>query len=463
MSDAATATHVRERHGRPPGPRGNPVLGNVLDFKNDTVGAIVDGWREYGDTVRFRGVGPFFPIYLFTHPEHVQYVFQDNFRNFRRNDFLRKKFRMVVGNGLVVSEGESWVRQRKLAQTAFQSVRLNPLAPAMTRTTDETLARWREHASAGEPIEIQSEMMHLILGILTRTLFGTDMTGEAVDVEQSVATQAKYLNDRLSSPVDIPENAPLPVQKRFLAARDALNSMVDKVIAERRRTGEDKGDLLSILLQARDEETGEPISDEQARDEIKTLLIAGHETTATTLGWTFYLLSKHPEIEERLRAEVEEVLGDRPPTADDVPNLKYATMVLYESLRLYPPLWIVSRMPIEDDVIGGYDVPAGTSMIICSYLTHRNAEFWENPEGFDPERFTPEAMKAQHRYAYIPFGGGPRGCIGFPFAMMEMPVVLARVLQEFRLRLVPGYPSGQPESAISLRQRHGSLMRAEPV
>ncbi len=317
MSDAATATHVRERHGRPPGPRGNPVLGNVLDFKNDTVGAIVDGWREYGDTVRFRGVGPFFPIYLFTHPEHVQYVLQDNFRNFRRNDFLRKKFRMVVGNGLVVSEGESWVRQRKLAQTAFQSVRLNPLAPAMTRTTDETLARWREHASAGEPIEIQSEMMHLILGILTRTLFGTDMTGEAVDVEQSVATQAKYLNDRLSSPVDIPENAPLPVQKRFLAARDALNSMVDKVIAERRRTGEDKGDLLSILLQARDEETGEPISDEQARDEIKTLLIAGHETTATTLGWTFYLLSKHPEIEERLRAEVEEVLGDRPPTADD--------------------------------------------------------------------------------------------------------------------------------------------------
>jgi cytochrome P450 len=460
---AVPAAPVQERRGKPPGPRGNPLLGNVLDFKNDTVAAIVGGWRKYGDTVHFRGVGPFFPIYLFTHPDHIKYVFQDNFRNFRRNDFLRKKFMMVVGNGLVVAEGESWTRQRKLAQTAFQSARLNPLGPAMTKTTDETLAKWREHAAKNEPIEIQSEMMHLILGILMRTLFGTETTGEAADVERSVAAQAKYLNDRLSSPVDIPENAPIPVQKRFLAARNTLNSIVDDVIAERRRTGEDKGDLLSILLQARDEETGDLISDEQARDEIKTLLIAGHETTATTLGWTFYLLSKHPEIEDRLRAELDEVLGDRAPTAEDVPNLKYTTMVLYESLRLYPPLWIVSRMPIEEDVIGGYDVPLGTSMIICSYLTHRHPEFWDNPEGFDPERFTPDAMKARHRYAYIPFGGGPRGCIGFPFAMMEMPLVLARVLQEFRLRLVPGYPSGQPESAISLRQRHGSLMLPEPV
>jgi cytochrome P450 len=462
-TETVTAARSPVTRGRPPGPRGKPLLGNVLDFKNDTVAAIVGGWKSYGDTVSFRGVGPFFPIYLFTHPDHIQYVFQDNFRNFRRQDFLRKKFRMVVGNGLVTSEGESWVRQRKLAQTAFQRERLNTLAPAMTDTTDEALQEWVEHAERRQPLDIQSSMMHLILAILTRTLFGADMSGEAADVEHSVAAQAKYLNDRLSSPVDIPENAPIPTQKRFLAARATLNKIVDDVIAERRSTGEDTGDLLSILLQARDEETGDLISDEQARDEIKTLLIAGHETTATTLGWTFYLLSKHPEIEERLRAELDEVLDGRAPTAEDVPNLKYATKVLYESLRLYPPLWIVSRMPIEDDVVGGYRVKAGTSMIICSYLTHRHPEFWENPEGFDPERFTPEAMKERHRYAYIPFGGGPRGCIGFPFAMMEMPLVLARVLQRFRLSLVPGYPSGQPESAISLRQRHGALMHVEPI
>lgn len=453
------ATAVRSA---PPGPRGNPLLGNVLEFKNDTVGAIVRGWRNYGDAVTFRGVGPFFPIYLFAHPDHIQHIFQDNFRNYRRQDFLRKKFGLVVGNGLVVAEGDSWVRQRKLAQTAFGSDRLKALAPAMTETTDEALERWRDHAARGEAIDIQSEMMHLILAILTRTLFGVDMSAEAAEVEQSVATQAKYLNDRLNSPIDIPENAPLPAQRRFLAARATLNRLVEGVIAERRRTGEDTGDLLSILLAARDEETGEPITDEQARDEIKTLLIAGHETTATTLGWTFYLLSKHPDVADRLRAELEEVLGDRPPTADDVPKLTYTTKVLYESLRLYPPLWIVSRMPIEDDEIGGYPVPAKTSIIICSYVTHRHPDFWDNPEGFEPERHTPEAMKARHRYSFIPFGGGPRGCIGFPFAMMEMPLVLARVMQRYRLDLVPGFVV-EPESAISLRQRNGARMLVQPL
>jgi cytochrome P450 len=445
-----------------PGPRGNPLLGNVLEFKNDTVGAIVRGWRNYGDAVAFRGVGPFFPLYLFAHPDHVQHIFQDNFRNYRRQDFLRKKFGLVVGNGLVVAEGESWVRQRKLAQTAFASERLKALAGAMTETTDEALDGWRDHAAQGQPIDIQSEMMHLILAILTRTLFGVDMSAEAAEVEHSVAVQAKYLNDRLNSPIDIPENAPLPAQRRFLAARATLNRLVEGVIAERRRTGEDTGDLLSILLAAQDEETGEPISDEQARDEIKTLLIAGHETTATTLGWTFYLLSKHPDVAERLRSELDEVLGDRPPTADDVPNLQYTTKVLYESLRLYPPLWIVSRMPIEDDVIGGYPVPARTSIIICSYVTHRHPDFWDNPEGFEPERHTPEAMKARHRYSFIPFGGGPRGCIGFPFAMMEMPLVLARVMQRYRLDLVPGSVV-EPESAISLRQKKGARMLVQPL
>lgn len=460
--EGATAPVVKTGKKTPPGPKGKPILGNVLDFKRDTVSAIVGGWRDYGDAVCFKGAGPFFPLYLFAHPEQIQYIFQDNFRNYRRQDFLRKKFQMVVGNGLVTSEGDSWVRQRKLAQTAFQRERLNALAPAMTDTTDEALGRWRELAQRGEPIDIQSEMMHLILGILTRTLFGADMSGDAAAVEQSVATQAKWLNNRLNSPFDIPERTPIPSQRRFLEARETLNRVVDSVIAERRRTGEDAGDLLSILLEARDEETGEPISDEQARDEIKTLLIAGHETTATTLGWTFYLLSKHPEVADKVRAELAQVVGDRAPTAEDVPNLKYTTQVLYESLRLYPPLWIVSRMPIEDDEVGGYPVKAGTSIIICSYVTHRHPEFWDNPEGFVPERHTPEAMKERHRYSYIPFGGGPRGCIGFPFAIMEMPLVLARVMQQFRLSLVPGFIV-EPESAISLRQRQGALMHVEPL
>jgi len=444
---------------RPPGPRGNALLGNVLEFKNDTIGAIVRGWRAHGDLVRFRGVGPFFPIYLVAHPDAIQHIMQDNFRNFRRPDFLNEKFRLVVGNGLVTSEGDDWARQRKLAQTAFTRDRLSAVAGAMTATTDEMLERWHGLAHRGEPIEVQSEMTHLIVAILTRTLFGSDMSAHAEAIERAVGVQAKYLNDRLNSPVDLPQNAPLPVQRRFLKARASLDALVDDLIVERRRSGCDEGtDLLSILLQARDEATGEPITDRQARDEIKTLLIAGHDTTSTTLAWAFYLLSKAPAVAERLRREVDEVLGDRAPTPEDIPNLKYTKMVLYETLRLYPPLWIVARTPIEDDEIAGYHVAAGSTVLISSYVTHRHPEFWPNPEGFEPERFAGGAWgDGRHRYAYIPFGGGARGCIGFPFAMMEMPLVLAQVVRAFRLDLAPGYPV-VPESAIALRQKHGARM-----
>ena len=442
----------------PPGPRGNPILGNVLQFKNDTVGGIVNGWREHGDMVYFRGVGPFFPVYLVAHPDAIQYIMQENFRNFRRPDFLNKKFSMVVGNGLVTSEGENWVRQRRMTQTAFQRARLNLLAETMTQTTAEMLTRWRARAAHGAAIDIQSEMTRLVIAILTRTLFGADMSQHAEEIEQAVAVQAKYLNDRLNSPFDIPQNAPLPVQRRFLKARSTLDRLVDDLIAERRRSGRDGTDLLSILLQTRDDETGEPITDRQARDEIKTLLIAGHDTTSTTLAWAFYLLSKSPGVAQRLRQEVQDVLGDRTPAAEDVPALKYAKKVLYETLRLYPPLWIVARTPIEDDEIAGYRIPAGSTILISSYVTHRHPDFWENPEGFNPDRFTGGAWgDNRHRFSFIPFGGGARSCIGFPFAMMEMPLILAQVVREFSLELAPGCQV-VPESAIALRQRPGAQM-----
>ena len=443
---------------RPPGPRGNPILGNVLRFKNDTVGAIVDGWREHGDMVYFRGVGPFFPVYLVAHPDAIQYILQENFRNFRRPDFLNKKFSMVVGNGLVTSEGENWVRQRKLTQNAFQRAKLNLLAESMTQTTEEMLYRWRAHAAQGVSIDMQSEMTRLVIAILTRTLFGADMSRHADTIEQAVAVQAKYLNNRLNSPFDIPENAPIPVQRRFLQARRTLDGLVDNLIAERRRSGLSGTDLLSILLHSRDEETGEPITDRQARDEIKTLLIAGHDTTSTTLAWAFYLLSKSPGVAQRLQQEVRDVLGGRTPTPDDIPQLKYTKKVLYETLRLYPPLWIVARTPIEDDEIAGYRIPAGSTVLISSYVTHRHPDFWENPEGFNPDRFTGGAWgDNRHRFSFIPFGGGARSCIGFPFAMMEMPLVLAQVAQAFALELAPGVQV-VPESAIALRQRPGAQM-----
>jgi enediyne biosynthesis protein E7 len=444
----------------PPGPRGKPGVGVVLDFRRDTLGAMVNGWREYGDVVRFPGPGAFFPLWLFVHPDHIGYVLQENFGNFRRPDILNERFKAVVGNGLVTSDGEMWTRQRKMAQPAFHKEKINGLAKQMTDTVEETLASWSPKAERGEGVEIQSEMFHMVLTILSRCLFGADLKRDVDIIEHSVGVQAKYLNDRLNSPVDIPESVPIPANRRFLRARAELDEVVDRMTAERKRSGESKGDLLSTLIDARDEDTGRPMSDQQLRDEVKTFLIAGHDTTAITLSWCFALLSQHPAVERRVRDEFAEVLGGRTPTAEDVPNLVYTKKVIQETLRHYPPLFILPRMPIEDDEIGGYRVPAGTSVIFCPYATHRHPDFWENPEGFDPEHFTEEAEKARHRYAYLPFSGGPRGCVGFPFAMMEMHLVLATVLQRYRLNLSPGHPV-EYEPAISLRQRYGALMTLE--
>lgn len=444
----------------PPGPRGKPIFGNALDIQRDALTALTDGWRAHGDIVCFRGIGSIFPIYLVVHPEGIQHIFQDNFRNYERPGFARKKLRMFVGNGLITTEGELWARQRRRTQAAFHRDRVVPLGSTMTDTTAEFLDRWNGYAQRGEPIEIQSEMMELVLAILTRSLFGAEMSRHVETIKESVAIQAKHVKERLASPIDIPERAPIPSQRRFLQARGTLDRLVDRVIAERRRAGVAADDLVSTLLDTSDGESEETISDEQARDELKTLLIAGHETTAISLAWLCYLLSLHPAAADRLRAEVQEVVGDRPPVHEDIPNLRYTMTVIHEALRLYPPLWLVLRMPVEDDEIGGYPVPAGSTIFLCTYLTHRHPHFWENPEGFDPERFTPERSEGRHRYAYIPFAAGPHGCIGYPFAMMEMPLVLAQIVQRFRLTLVPGYPV-VPESATSLRLKDGALMYVE--
>ena len=445
----------------PPGPKGLPFVGKVLDFRKDTLWAMVEGWREYGDAVRFPGPGSFFPLWLFSHPDAIGYILQENFGNFRRPDILNERFKAVVGEGLVTSNGEVWTRQRKMSQPAFHKEVINGLAGKMSEAVEEMLDSWQKSADRGQEIELQSEMFHVVLTILSRCLFGVDLKRDVDVIEKSVGIQAKYLNDRLNSPVDIPEGVPLPANRRFLAARAELDEVVDRMIAERRRGGEGPPDLLSILLEVRDE-NGRPLSDVQLRDEAKTFLIAGHDTTAITLSWAFTLLSQHPAAEQRLRSELDDVLGGRTPTAEDVPNLSYTKMVIQETLRHYPPLFILPRMPIEDDEVGGYHVPAGTTLIFCPYITHRHPDFWDNPEGFDPTNFTPEAEKERHRFAYIPFSGGPRGCIGFPFAMLDMHLIIAMVLQRFRLSLSPGHPIDY-EPAISLRQRHGAMMMLEPA
>jgi cytochrome P450 len=260
---------------------------------------------------------------------------------------------------------------------------------------------------------------------------------------------------------DFPESVPLPTNRRFLWARETLDRIIYGLIAERRRSDEDTGDLLSMFLAIRDE-TGRQLTNVQLRDEIMTLFVAGHETVSTALTWVWYLLSTHPDAAARLRAEVDGVLGGRTPTVPDLPRLEYLGRVIKEALRLYPPLWNIPRMPRVDDAIGGYRIPAGSFLLLSSYVTHHNPAFWENPEGFDPERFTKENSAGRPRYAYFPFSGGPRGCIGFPFANMEMQLVVAMVTQRYRLDLVPGHPVVLSPD-ISLRSKYGMLMTLHPV
>jgi cytochrome P450 len=318
------------------------------------------------------------------------------------------------------------------------------------------LERWRIIAERGQAIDMRLEMMALTLAVLAKAIFGTDWTREADAIGSGVTDMLEYTFEGMVSPLDIPENVPIPSNRRFLKARNSIDSVIYRVIADRRRTGPD-GTLLSQYVEVKDEETGETMTDRQVRDEIMALLIAGHETVSTGMVWTWYLLSKHPHAWQRVQEELAEVLGGRTPTPDDVPQLKYITMVLEESMRLYPPLWVMGRMPLTDDEIDGYHIPARSIILLSQYVTHRHPDFWENPEGFDPERFSPERSAGRHRYQYFPFGGGPRKCIGQGFAMVEMPLIVALVAQRYRLDVVPGHPI-DVLPGISLRARHGMLM-----
>jgi cytochrome P450 len=304
-------------------------------------------------------------------------------------------------------------------------------------------------------------MMGLTLGIVGQALFSIDLSHEANVVGQSVTTLVKLFGDYIYAPFP-PLGVPTPRNRHLQTAIHELETVVSGIISERRADSTDHGDLLSMLLLMRDEETGEGMSDHQVRDEVMTLLLAGHETTANTLTWTWYLLSQHPEIESRLHAELRTGLGGNAPTVEQLPTLPYSAMVLQEALRLYPPVWILSRKALADDELGGCSIPKGSMVIVSPFATHRHPGFWEQPEVFDPERFTADRVAARHHFAHVPFGGGPRKCIGSSFALMEAQLVLATVAQHYRLRLIPGALVA-PEAKITLRPRYGMPMSLERI
>jgi cytochrome P450 len=428
-----------------PGPASVP---SVKDIQKNPLKFLLDNTREYGDVVGYKVEG--WSVVIVNHPGHIKYVLQDKNHNFTKEgtpDLMMLK--PMLGEGLMTSEGDSWLWQRHLIQPGFHRERIESFGRLMTDATSKMMSKWQASALSGRPLEITAEMSRLTLNIVADALFSADISDDGDDFSHAVDVMNEYMAD--FDPSDFARLS------EFNAAQATLNKVVNRIIGERRLRNRDAGDLLSMLMMAYDERTGEGMSDRQLRDQIFTLLMAGHETTAKSLTWTLYLLSQHPEVDARLRREMETTLAGRLPTYQDLSQMPYAWMVIQEAMRLYPPVWLVSRLCRAEDNIGGYRIAAGTLVIISPYTMHRHVDFWERPEVFDPERFRPEISAARTPFAYLPFSGGPRQCIGRAFATVETQLVLAVILQRYQLRLTPGHQV-EPEALVTLRPRYGLPM-----
>jgi len=438
----------------PPGPRGYPILGVLPQLRSDPIGTFLNAADRYGDVVHLKA-GPYHG-FLLSDPRDIKHVLQDNARNYHKSP-LYARLRDTLGNGLLTSEDSFWLRQRRLAQPAFHRLRLTAMADAMVSCTEQRLDRWERIASSGATIDLVGEMMALTQAIIVRTMFSTDLGATADVVNRTWPIINRRIGETFWS-TKLETTLPLPANVRFRRALGELDAVVYRIIADRRRSQRDEADLLSMFLSARDEETGAGMTDQQLRDEVMTMLLAGHETTSLALSWTYYLLSKHPESERCIADEVDRVIGNQRPTFAHVDQLVHTRRVLEESLRLYPPAWGFSRLSLGDDEIAGYHVAKGSIVFLIPFVIHRRPQLWPDPARFDPDRFAPEREAARPRFAYIPFGGGPRGCIGNQFAMLEAQLIVVTIAQRYRIELVPDQ-NIRPEPLITLRPTPGIRAR----
>ena len=433
---------------RPPGPKGRLVMGVMQEFNRDSLAFIERTQREYGDVVWMRFL--YVPAIFLYHPDDIEYVLSTNARNFIKSMSLRSNFfHRLVGNGLVTSQGEEWKRQRRMSQPAFHRERIATYANVMVDYTKRLISNWQ----VGEVRDIHRDMMRLTLEIVVRCLFSADVSNDVDHVGETLKELVKPFASQATVKWIVNNRLPTPYHFRFHALAKRIDDVVYRIIAERRASGKDEGDLLSMLLAAHDED-GSQMTDRQLRDEVMTLFLAGHETTALTLAWSWYLLGRDPETEKKFYAEIDEVLDGREPTLADLPRLKFTEQIAKESMRLYPPAYGLGREAISDCKIGGYHVRAGTQVFMFQWATQRDQRFYDEPLAFKPERWTEEFVERLPKYAYFPFGGGPRACIGASFAMMEIILVLATIGQRYRLELAPDHPvSILP--AMSLRPKDG--------
>ncbi|MDZ4766647.1 MAG: cytochrome P450 [Chloroflexota bacterium] len=446
----------------PPGPAPAKNLLAILrffrDFKEDLVGVMLDGFKTYGDVHQFE-IGSDLQVQV-AHPDHIQQVLVTQAAKFSKDGTYTDEARGLarfLGAGLLTANGDFWKRQRKLMNPAFHHQRIQSYADIMIRDTRDMLDSWArvlDHGDGHANFDIDREMMHTTLKIVVEALFGTDISDDADRIGWAVNVMQEFSG----TPQVIPSWIPTPLELRVRRAIRMLDDIIYRMIASHRPDAEQRTDLLSMLITAETED-GERMTDKQIRDEIVTLFLAGHETTANTLNWTWMALAQNPDVEAKLHAELDTVLGGAAPTIADLKRLPYTEMVIKESMRLYPPAFMVSRLALEDIEIGGFRVPKGATVGVVSIVAHRDPRWWgEDAAAFRPERFAPENEKSFPRYAYLPFGGGPRVCIGSMFAMMEAQLMLAFVAQNHTLRLLPGQQV-RFDAKITLRPRGGLPMR----
>ncbi|MFO0726223.1 MAG: cytochrome P450 [Myxococcota bacterium] len=439
-------------HKRPPGPGGLPFLGPIREVRRDALGFMVKMARDHGDVAYTRFAG--MPTYLISHPDGIEHCLVTKKANYPKSD-IAYRFRPLLGEGLLTSRGPLWTRQRKMMSPSFQHRRVQAYGEAMVAVTQRHLDRWQ----SGTIRAVNEDMMHLTLDIAVATLFGTSASDEADRVSRALTDASDYFARTLSDPLPLPLSIPTPLNRAFNQARLTLDEVVHRIIQQRRESQTRGADLLSVMLDLVDEE-GQGMNDVQLRDEVLTLLLAGHETTALTLTYALRLLALHPTIDRQIGEALYAKLGGRAPTLEDLPALQGVEQVVKEAMRLFPPAAVITRKALEDDQVMGFAIPAGAMVVLPQWVTHRDPRFFPDPEAFTPARWTEEMEAALPRFAYFPFGGGPRVCIGSSFAMLEAQLVLAGLLQRFRLSPADEKPL-ELVASITVRPRNPVRLWAE--
>ena len=429
------------------------LLKDTPRILRDPLSYLVELTRREGEIVTFDIRGQ--AAIIVNDPNWIEHILVQNYRNYTKATVQFETFALVAGNGLLNSDGAFWLRQRRLAQPHFHHAKLVQWGQWMTDSAELIGRSWQNQAV----IDMEHEMFALTLPIITQALFSLNTHSHADELVKQFTHTLNYVMYRARMPISWADRLPLPVVRRYHESMTQLERLITQMIENRRHDPNPPDDLLTTFIGARDEESGDPLPDQQIRDEIMTMILAGFETVATSLTWTWYLLSQHPEVVTLLHAELAQQLGGRVPTSADLPFLPYTRMVSEEALRLYPPAWVMSRRATEVDKVGDVVIPAGAIVIISPYTVHRNTNYWENPEQFLPERFSAENKRQRHRYAYIPFGGGARLCIGYRFAEMESILVLATLAQRFAPMPVA---TPHPIAMVTIRPKNGLPMYPNP-